>query len=69
MIKKIIRIYVTFLQRILVGISLFFIYFIGFGATRLFLVFFGRKTLYGPGGGWQAPEGYDGGLDDCRRGS
>lgn len=53
-------------QRVILAVSLFLLYFLGFGVSRVFMSVFGRRTLFnrppGPPNGetcWRAAEGYD----------
>ena len=53
-------------QRVILAVSLFLLYFLGFGISRVFMSVLGRRTLYNrppgqPNGDtcWRAAEGYD----------
>jgi hypothetical protein len=45
--KKIIKIYIRFVQKILITLLLTVLYFIGFGLTWVYSVLFKRGMLYG----------------------
>ncbi len=58
-------------QWALMGVLLFFLYVVGFGATFLFATVFNRRLLKAPRGGegtsWVGAEGYDPDMDDAVR--
>ncbi len=44
-IKKITKIIISKVQKVILAISLFILYMVGFGATLFFLIIFNRKAL------------------------
>jgi len=68
-LKRINKPIVRTVQRVLLHGSLFFLYFIGFGLSRLMMMIAARRMLYNrprnrAGDGWLTAEGYD--LDENR---
>lgn len=64
--KKIIKIYVRFVQGILVTIFLTILYFFGFSITKLFLIIFPNKYYKRKLKGntyWEKAEGYEPDMD------
>ena len=66
-LKRIQKPIVLGVQRVLLHGSLFLLYFLGFGLSRLLMTVLARRTLFhrSPGApGWRSAEGYD--LDEVR---
>jgi len=62
MLKRLVQNLIKIIQKILIVILLTIVYFLGFGFTLIFLMFFNRKILTGPGKDsntfWIKAEGY-----------
>ena len=63
--------YVGFVQRILIAVLLFLLYFIGIGATRLYMAVFRRGQLRDDTGDsgtcWRSAEEYQPTAESCRQ--
>ncbi len=63
--KKFLRAYIRFVQRILITVLLTLLYALGFGTTWLLAQVFQRRMLAGSGredSCWETPDGYTDGL-------
>jgi hypothetical protein len=71
MFKKIILAFIGGIQKILIVIFLTLIYFLGLGATLLFMLIFNRKPLkaYSKDSAtfWGEAKGYESGMEDALR--
>jgi len=63
--KKIISLYVRFVQKILIGILLTLLYFTVFSFTRLFYVFKSGKSYAGDNTYWIDAKGYTPDMDSA----
>jgi len=69
--KRIIGKFVAFVQKILIGVFLIFLYIFGFGATALLFKIFGLRFSGGRDDGsdtsWRDTDGYGSDMGDCLR--
>ncbi len=67
--RKLLKAYIRFVQRILVTVLLSLLYTVGFGVTWLLACVFQRKLLSGSGSEsscWEPPQGYADDLEGAR---
>jgi hypothetical protein len=70
LIKKAVRWYVMVIQKIIIAVSLFFLYGVGFGIMSVFVRITGYKSTAQhtlKNSFWAKAEGYDETLSDCLR--